>query len=271
MSANDPAWAVRVAAVSCTANLLIQKISDPAQGPAEAPVANWKRAAFVRYARQRNSIDRARSSCQGKDRMIRKVAAFQLCLVFLAHAHSAEAQQAKTFRIGFLTPASSASMETRLGRFREQLRHFGYVESQNTTLEYRSAEEKQQRLPDLASELIRLKVDVVIAHGVLAALASKRASATTPIVCFACGDVVSTGLVDSLARPRGNITGQSILAPEASGKRVELLKEVVPGFRRLAVLWNATNPVSKPELQETEMAARAGGLELQSVAVAKPD
>jgi putative tryptophan/tyrosine transport system substrate-binding protein len=101
--------------------------------------------------------------------------------------------------------------------------------------------------------------------------AAKRASATIPIVCFACGDAVSVGLVDSLARPGGNITGLTALAPEVSGKRVELLKEIVPGLARLAVLWNSDNPVSKPELDEAEAAARSGGLQIQSISVAKPN
>ena len=122
---------------------------------------------------------------------------------------------------------------------------------------------------DLARELVGLKVDVVVSHGVLATQAAKRASVTIPIVCFACGDAVSVGLVDSLARPGGNITGLTVLAPEVSGKRVELLKEVVPGLARLAVLWNSDNPVSKPELNEAEVAARSGGLQIQSISVAK--
>jgi ABC-type uncharacterized transport system substrate-binding protein len=199
-----------------------------------------------------------------------KSAVFLMALSILASTDYAVAQQPKTYRIGFLTPASSTSMEARVGRFRQGLREFGYVEGQNATIEYRWADGKQERLPDLAVELVRLKVDVVVTHGVLATLAAKRASATTPIVCFGCGDAVSTGLVASLAQPGGNITGQTVLAPEASGKRVELLKEVVPGLKRLAVLWNSDNPVSKPELKEVETAARSGGLQLQSVSVSKP-
>lgn len=124
---------------------------------------------------------------------------------------------------------------------------------------------------DLAAELIGLKADVVVTHGVLATLAAKKISTTTPIVCFGCGDAISAGLVTSLARPGGNVTGQTVLAPEVSGKRVELLKEVVPGLTRLAVLWNSDNPVSKPELEETEAAARSAGLQLISVSVAKPN
>jgi len=192
-------------------------------------------------------------------------------LYIFAFADFGLAQQPNIYRIGFLTPTSAASMEPRVGRFREGLRELGYVEGQNTTVEYRWAEGKEERLAELAAELVRLKVNILVSHGVLATQAAKRASATIPIVCFACGDAVSVGLVESLARPGGNITGLTVLAPEVSGKRVELLREVVPGLTRLAVLWNSDNPVSKPELKETETAARVAGLELISVSVQKPN
>jgi putative tryptophan/tyrosine transport system substrate-binding protein len=203
--------------------------------------------------------------------MLAKAAAFLSALCVLAFAGCAVAQPAKTYRIGFLTPASAASMEDRLSRFRQGMRELGYVQGQNAAIEFRSAEGKQERLAELASELIRLKVDVVLTHGVLATLAAKKASATTPIVCFACGELVSIGLVPNLARPGSNITGQTLVTPEVSGKRVELLKEVVPGLTRLAVLWNSDNPVSKPEFKETEAAARTAGLELISISVEKPN
>jgi len=148
------------------------------------------------------------------------------------------------------------------------MRELGYVD-QSATIEFRSAEGKQERLDELAAELNRLGVDVVLTHGVVATLSAKRASAKTPIVCFACGELVSTGLVPNLGRPGSNITGQTLVTPEVSGKRVELLKEVVPGLTRLAVLWNSDNPVSKPEFKETEAAARASGLDLVSVSVQK--
>jgi len=181
--------------------------------------------------------------------------------------HHAVAQVNKPHQIGFLTPASAASMADRLARLRKGLRDLGYVEGQNTTLEIRSAEGEQQRLGALADELIRLKVDVILTHGAAATLAAKKASTTTPIVCFACGELVSTGLVSSLARPGTNITGQTLVTPEVSGKRIELLKQVFPSITRLAVLWNSTNTVSKPELKETEIAARVAGLELISASV----
>jgi ABC-type uncharacterized transport system substrate-binding protein len=199
-----------------------------------------------------------------------RLAVLLTALSLLVLSDQAVAQQTKTYRIGFLTPAPPASMEARVERFKQGLRELGYVEGENIAIEFRSAEGKQERLPDLAAELTALKADVVVAHGVLATLAAKKASATTPIVCFGCGDAVSAGLVTSLARPGGNITGQTVLAPEVSGKRVELLKEVVPGLTRLAVLWNSSNPVSRPELQETEAAARSAGLQLISVSAEKP-
>jgi putative tryptophan/tyrosine transport system substrate-binding protein len=198
-------------------------------------------------------------------------AVFFSALCVLASNNCALAQQPKAYRLGFVSPASAASMEARVDRFRQGLRELGYIEGQNVSIEYRWAEGREERLSDFAVELVGLKVDVVVTHGVLATLAAKRASATIPIMCFACGDAVSVGLVDSLARPGGNITGQTVLAPEVSGKRVELLKEVVPGLTRLAVLWNSDNPVSKPELKEVETAALSAGLQLQSVSVTKPN
>jgi putative ABC transport system substrate-binding protein len=195
------------------------------------------------------------------------LAAF-LMVVVIALSDRASAQ-ARTYHIGLLSPASSASMESRIARFRQGLSQLGYVEGENTTVEYRWAEGIEKRLFDFAEELVRLDVDVIVAHGVLATQAAQRASKTIPIVCFGCGDVLSVGLVSSLARPGGNVTGLTVLAPEVSGKRVELMKEVVPGLKRLAVLWNPDNPVSQPEMKEAEAAARSGGLQIQSVDVTR--
>jgi ABC-type uncharacterized transport system substrate-binding protein len=194
---------------------------------------------------------------------------FLIVLSGLVLPNDADAQQTKMFRIGFLSPAASSSMAVRVERFKRGLEEFGYIDGKNTIMEYRWAEGTEDRLNSLASELAS-KVDLIVAHGTQAARAAQQASATMPIVCFGCGDAVSIGLVSSLAHPGGNITGQTTLAPEATGKRVELLKEAVPGITRLAVLWNERNPVSGPELKETEEAARAAGLRLQSVSVAKP-
>ena len=195
---------------------------------------------------------------------------FLFALAVPVLSNDAVAQQTKMFRIGFLSPAVSSSMSIRVERFKRGLEDFGYIAGKNTVMEYRWAEGSEDRLKSLASELTP-KVDLIVAQGVQAAQAAQQASATMPIVCFGCGDAVSVGLVASLAHPGGNVTGQTTLAPEATGKRVELIKEAFPGITRLAVLWNARNPVSGPELRETEEAARAAGLQLQSVSVKNSD
>lgn len=173
-------------------------------------------------------------------------------------------------RAGFISPASPASMASRVEAFRQGLRDFGYREGQNIAVEYRWAEGKEDRLSGLVAELLKLEVRVILVHGVVAAQVAKKASETIPIVCFACGDVVGTRLVTSLARPGGNITGISVMQPEVSGKRLELLRDVIPGLRRLAVLFNSTNPVSVPELRETEDAARSFGFQVLPVGVTHP-
>ena len=183
----------------------------------------------------------------------------------------ADGQPARMYRIGFLSVASSSSMAPRIDAFRQGLRELGYVEGKNITIEFRWGDGRNERLPGLASELAQLKVRIVVAHGVAATDAAQKASATIPIVCFACGDLLATGLVTSLARPSGNITGQTIIAPDVTGKRLELLREVMPALTRVAVLWNPDNPVSVPELKETQAAARSLGLQLQSLGVSNPD
>ena len=189
----------------------------------------------------------------------------------LAAPLAAEAQSTKAHQIGFLSPASLSSMAPRLDAFREALRELGYREGQNIIIEYRWGEGRDERLTGLAAELARRNVKILLVHGVLAAQAARKASNTIPIVCFACGDVIGTRLVDSLARPGGNITGMTVIAPEVSGKRLELLREVVPDLTRVAVLWNSGNPVSIPELKETELAARSLKLQIQSLGVADAD
>lgn len=170
--------------------------------------------------------------------------------------------------IGFLSPASAASMAPRVEALRRGLRELSYRENQDLVIHFRWAEGKEERLADLAAELLRLKPKLVMVHGVNAAKAVQRASSSIPIVCFACGDVLGTRLVASLSRPGGNITGISVMQPEVSGKRLELLKDLVPGLNRVAVLLNSTNPVAVPELRETEQAARSLGLQIQTFGVA---
>ncbi len=178
-----------------------------------------------------------------------------------------EAQQpAGIPRIGILIAPSASILSARVEAFRQRLRELGYVEGKNIVIEYRYAEGKLERLPDLAAELVRLKVDVIVTAGP-ATLAAKKASATIPIVFAAANDPVGTGLVSSLARPGGNITGLSIMAPDLDGKRLELLKEAFPKVARVAFLWQPAGSRGNLALTEMEAAAKALGVKLQSLEV----
>ena len=184
-----------------------------------------------------------------------------------------EAQEAvKIARIGVLrtSPAGSQLPEA----FRQGLRDLGYVEGRNVVVEYRSAEGKIERLPALAAELVALKVDVIFAiGGTPGALAAKQATGTIPIVFIGVGDPVTSGLVTSLARPGGNVTGLSNLDAELIGKRLELLKQAVPGVSRVAVLWQPgalEEHTEKDRLKRAEVAARALGVRLQFVEARGP-
>ena len=178
----------------------------------------------------------------------------------------ARAQQAeKVYKIGSLTAGSPGPSIVR-----EAFRERGYVGDKNVTFESRYAEDRLDRLPKLAAELVSLKVDVIIAWGTLAPLAAKQATSTIPIVMIAAGDPVGSGLVASLAHPGGNVTGTSLMAPDLGGKRLELLKEFLPGVSRVAVVWNAANPYSALVFKETAGAARTLEVELQSLEVREP-
>ena len=155
--------------------------------------------------------------------------------------------------------------------FRQGLRELGYVEGQNITVEYRWGEGKEERLPDLMAEVIRLKPDIIVTAGTPGVQAAKNATKTIPIVMANSPDAVRDGLVASLARPGGNITGLSIFVPELTGKRLELLKETVSKLSRVGTIWNTANPGNVLLLKDTEVAARELGLELQSVGVRSPD
>ena len=184
----------------------------------------------------------------------------------------AEAQQpAGIPRIGILIAASASSFSARVEAFRQRLRELGYVEGKNIVIEYRYAEGKLERLPDLAAELVRLKVDVIVTAGGPNILAAKKASATIPIVFAGAADPVGTGLVSSLARPGGNITGLSLMAPDLDGKRLELLKEAFPKVARVAFLWDAGGSRGNSALTDMEAAAKALGLKLQSLEVRSLD
>ena len=188
---------------------------------------------------------------------------FILIAFTLTSLHFAEAQQPKVLHIGFLHPASAASISARTEAFRQALRELGYVEGRNISLKYRYAEGKFDRLSALAAELVRLKVDVIVTGTAAATHRAKEASESIPIVMAAVSDPVSLGFVASLARPGGNITGLSTLSPELSGKRLELLKETIPGLSRLTVLGDSTNQDSARSLRETELSARALGVKHQ--------
>ena len=153
-------------------------------------------------------------------------------------------------RIGFLIAASPSAISDRIEAFRQGLRELGYVEGKNIVIEWRYAEGKLDRLPALAAELVRLKVDVIVTAGSSATRAAKEATATIPIVMAQDSDPVGNGFVASLARPGGNITGLSTLAPEISGKRLELLKEIVPRLSRVAVFGTSTDPDNAQALKE---------------------
>jgi ABC-type uncharacterized transport system substrate-binding protein len=185
----------------------------------------------------------------------------------LAAPLAAEAQQAaKVPRIGYLALNRAANPHLREA-FREGLRDLGYVEGRNLVIEYRDAEGKPERLPALAAELVALKVDVIVTGGgTRPALAAKQATKTIPIVFASAGDPVTDGLVTSLARPGGNVTGSSLLAPELVGKSLELLTQTVPGVRRVAFLWQPgamDERTEKDMLKRAEVAARALGVRLQ--------
>jgi putative ABC transport system substrate-binding protein len=188
-----------------------------------------------------------------------------LPVLILTTIHFAEAQQsAKVHRIGYLTADSrSAHADVRAEAFREGLRELGYVEGRNIVIEWRQAEGKRDRLPALAAELVRLKVDVIVTGGPTATRPVKAATTTIPIVMTQDSDPVGNGFIASLARPGGNITGLSNLAQEISGKRLELLKEIVPKLSRVAVLGMSTNPGNSQSLRETELAAGAFGVQIQ--------
>jgi len=189
---------------------------------------------------------------------------FALGAMLLALSFPVEAQQpAKVHRIGYLITGHLSANAARYEAFRQGLRELGYVEGKNIVIERRSSEGNAVRATAVAAELVRLKVDVIVTAGSTATRPAKESTATIPIVMTMDSDPVGNGFVASLARPGGNITGLSNLAPELSGKRLELLKEVVPSLSRVAVFGNATVPGNSKMLKETELAARTLGVKLQ--------
>jgi putative ABC transport system substrate-binding protein len=203
--------------------------------------------------------------------MIRRIIC-PLIIFLLSIVTLAAAQQTKNVpRIGFLGGSSAAAYSGFIDAFRKSLRDLGYVEGQNIAIEYRYADGKRDRLSDLSADLIRLKVDVILVSGSLAIGALKNATKTIPIVMTTVEDPVAQGFVDSLARPGGNITGLTNLAPELSGKRMELVKETLPKVDRIAVLWDPSGPGPAVAFKETQAVAPPMGLQLQSLQVRSPN
>jgi putative ABC transport system substrate-binding protein len=183
-----------------------------------------------------------------------------LALGFLAAALAAEAQKpGKTYRIGVLDISPIAQNAANLDAFRDGLRELGYVEGQNRAIEYRSPG-SGKALPELAAEMVRVNVDLILTRGTAAVAAAKKATRTIPIVMAASGDPVGVGLVSALARPGGNVTGLSALTTEVTGKRLQLLKEAIPGIRRVAAVFDRGTGIPN-QGQSAEEAARALGLE----------
>jgi len=195
-------------------------------------------------------------------------------VAFLARSLAAEAQQAgRVYRIGYLGSTPTTPETAHLWQaFVEGLREHGYVEGQNIVIERRYSEGRAERTSALAAELVRLRVDVLVAVAASATLAAKEATTTIPIVSVAVQDPVALGSVQSLARPGGNITGPTLTGGLAIvGKQLELLKETVPGVSRVAVLWNPANPMLLQQLRDAEIAARSLNVQLQPVEARSPD
>jgi ABC-type uncharacterized transport system substrate-binding protein len=195
-----------------------------------------------------------------------------LTLLLLTVPLAAEAQPAgRVYRIGMLETRSTVLNAANIDAFRQGLVELGYKEGQNLEIAYRSSDGRDERFPDLASELVRLKVDLILTRGTPAALAAKRATRAIPVVMAASGDPVGSGLVPSLARPDGNVTGLSSGITESFPKRVELLAELLPGLRRIAVILNMANPVVPPQWSVVEASARSLGITPHLLDVRRPE
>jgi len=195
-------------------------------------------------------------------------------LFLLASLGTAAAQRPeKASRVGYLTAGSQSDQgrQRRFEAFRQALRDLGYLEGQSIAFEFQWAEGQYDRLPALVASLIRSKVDVIVAVGGAATRAAQQTTRTIPIVMVAVNDPLESGLVPSLARPGGNVTGTSLMAPDLVGKQFEVLKETVPKVSRVALLRNPANPASEPQLREAEAAARALGMRLQTLEARGPE
>jgi ABC-type uncharacterized transport system substrate-binding protein len=204
----------------------------------------------------------------GRTAMTKKIILLTLCSLLLAPCSAAEAQQpGKIFRIGYLDPSTASGSAVLMDAFRQEIRKLGWIEGKNIVFEYRFAEQKPERLRELAADLVRLKVDLIVTSGQPSALAAKSATTTIPIVITTAVDPVSSGLIASLARPGGNVTGNSNLGTELNSKRLEVLKDAVPKIARVGLLRGAAISTALNELRPAAVALK---LKLEEID-AKPD
>jgi len=186
-------------------------------------------------------------------------------------ASRAQQQPSKLLTIGFLGTSTPSAMSQWVAAFVQRLRELGWIEGHTVAIEYRWAEGRTERFAEIAAEFARLKVDVIVTYATPPVIAAKQATTTIPIVSAVMGDPIGTGLVASLARPGGNVTGLSVLAPDIAGKRLELLREVVPGLRQLALLANVSNPITPLEVDEVQTAAHTLGLDVIILEIRRPE
>jgi putative tryptophan/tyrosine transport system substrate-binding protein len=209
------------------------------------------------------------SNKAGQCSTFRRIVACLLLTLFMGSVARAE-QAAKIPRIGYLTGTFLSANAARTDAFKKGLRELGYAEGKDIVIEWRSAEGQPERLPALAAELVRLKVDIIVTGGPTPTRAAKKSTATIPIVMTQDSDPVASGFVASLARPGGNITGLSTLTPELSGKQVDLLKEILPKLSRVAVFGTSNRPGNAQSLKEVELSAGTAGVKLQYLDVLSP-
>ena len=212
----------------------------------------------------------SRQPARGNSRKL-KLAACALCAILFAFYCTAEAQQRqKQFRIGYLDLGTTSGSAVLVDAFRQELRNLGWVEGENINFEYRFAEQRNERLPDLAAELVRLKVDLIVASGTTAARPAKSATTSIPIVMANVADPLGAGLVTSLAKPGGNVTGFSSLSPELSTKRLEVLRDTVPKLTRVGFLRPLSTPTRPSSTQSNEIRAAALTLKLKLEEIETP-
>jgi putative ABC transport system substrate-binding protein len=198
--------------------------------------------------------------------MKRKISMFVLCAMLLALCGSVDAQQSgKGLRIGFLDPSTASGSAVLVNAFRQQLSKLGWIEGQNIAIEYRFAEQKAERLPELVADLVRLKVDLIVVSGTLSGVAAKSATTTIPIVMTNATDPVGAGLVTSLAQPGGNVTGLSTLTAELNTKRLEILKDAIPRLSRVGLLRPGASELMDLQMKELRAAAPALKLKLEEI------